>query len=248
MPSFRTRATVATTTALLAALALTACQNDDQGTDPGAPAASAGEQNGGTTTGAANAPSAPSATGDSTDGNGARNSSTGGSSTGSGSGSGSGSGAVSSSGTNAPKGSEDSSAGACSGANSKVTVTTASRPINHLLLTVTNTGSTACDAYSAPLLGFDGDQSVTRIIEDSKPQSVRTLAPGESAYAGITLTGEPGGDTHGGIVKKLRVNFAGRDGGSTGSPVTLTLPKDTFKDDNAAVTYWQSSVSDALEY
>ncbi|MET9558141.1 DUF4232 domain-containing protein [Streptomyces sp. NPDC006645] len=132
----------------------------------------------------------------------------------------------------------------CTGKNTKVTVTDVTRPINHLLVTATNTGKTNCDAYYAPLLGFDEAQAVTQINENSKPQAVVTLAPGESAYASISLGGDGSPDI---AAYKLSVNFAGRSNqGSVGSPANLTLPKGTMVSDTTSVSYWQSTMADAL--
>ncbi|MEV5603104.1 DUF4232 domain-containing protein [Streptomyces sp. NPDC052299] len=140
------------------------------------------------------------------------------------------------------------SAVTCTGANTKVTVTKVSRPLNHLLLTVTNTGDRPCYAYHAPMLRFDGAQAVFRVLQDSKPQAVVTLAPGRSAYASIGLTGEPNGQKPY-PSKHLGVTFADRaDAPLNGSPVELTLPAGTYWDDNGFVTYWQSEMADALTY
>ncbi|EME99072.1 DUF4232 domain-containing protein [Streptomyces mobaraensis NBRC 13819 = DSM 40847] len=134
---------------------------------------------------------------------------------------------------------------ACSAAHTKLTVQNVSRPINHQLLTLTNTGSTKCDAVAHPYLGFDNDQSVTSVVEDSKPQAVVTLAPGESAHAGIALSAADGSAGHGRWARTLRV---GLDGGSgpAGEVVNVPLPAGTWIDDSAAVTYWQADPADAL--
>ncbi|MGI5402120.1 DUF4232 domain-containing protein [Streptomyces sp. CA-135486] len=139
---------------------------------------------------------------------------------------------------------------ACIGANTKVTVTKVSRPINHLLLTMTNTGSKGCNAYHAPLLRFDDAQAVTQIMDDSRPQAVVTLSPGESAYASILLSSADGSGGNGRTAKNLGVSFAPRDGsGSTDTqPDELKLPAGTYIDDTASVSYWQSTMDDALAY
>ncbi|MGW6899298.1 DUF4232 domain-containing protein [Streptomyces sp. NPDC054919] len=124
-----------------------------------------------------------------------------------------------------------------------------SRPINHLLLTMTNTGSRACNAYHAPKLRFDDAQAVFPILDDSRPQAVVTLAPGRSAYAAILLTGDvETNDQYKGT--HLAVHFSAKDpSGSTGTaPDELTLPADTYWDDKGFVTYWQSDMADALTY
>ncbi|MFJ7629663.1 DUF4232 domain-containing protein [Streptomyces sp. NPDC097595] len=136
----------------------------------------------------------------------------------------------------------------CTGANTKVTVTKVTRPINHLLLTVTNTGDRPCYAYHAPMLRFDGAQAVFRVLQDSKPQAVVTLDPGQSAYAAIGLTGEPNGHKPY-PSKHLGVTFADRNDGPINSASTeLTLPAGTYWDDNGFVTYWQSEMDQALVY
>ncbi|MFD6339971.1 DUF4232 domain-containing protein [Streptomyces sp. NPDC060131] len=135
----------------------------------------------------------------------------------------------------------------CTGANTKVKVSQVTRPINHLLLTVTNTGSKNCDAYYAPALRFDEAQAATQIIEESKPQAVVTLAPGESAYASISLNGD-GNPTI--PAKELTVHFIGRaNQGSVGSPAgPLKLPTGTRIADDTSVTYWQYEMADALTW
>lgn len=130
----------------------------------------------------------------------------------------------------------------CTAADVKVVASKVTRPINHLALTITNTGGRRCDAVGAPLVGFDHSQAPIRIVEESKPQAVVTLLPGESAYASLILTGEPGGDTHGMTIRTIKVNL------TTDSMETVTAPKGTYVDDGAAVSYWQRELEDALQY
>ncbi|MFE6132058.1 DUF4232 domain-containing protein [Streptomyces sp. NPDC056437] len=132
--------------------------------------------------------------------------------------------------------------GACTPEATKIVATEVNRPVNHMLLTVTNKGARACDIYAAPMLRFDDEQAATQTIEESKPQAVATLAPGRSAYAAVRLSSAVGDEAHEYKPKRLRVHFTSRDGsGSVGKPSPLTLPADAFKDDSAAVTYWQTS-------
>ncbi|MEV4872490.1 DUF4232 domain-containing protein [Streptomyces syringium] len=134
----------------------------------------------------------------------------------------------------------------CSTTSADFTVRNVSRPINHQLLTVTNTGSESCTLLKAPLLGFDDDQSVgARAMEESAPQSVVTLKPGQSAYAGIRLSSADGSGENGRNVRTLHV-FLDSGEGSEGGPDSIAFPKGTWVDDSAAVTYWQTNVSDAL--
>ncbi|EFL01806.1 MULTISPECIES: DUF4232 domain-containing protein [unclassified Streptomyces] len=136
---------------------------------------------------------------------------------------------------------------ACTASNSKVQVSSVSRPINHLLITLTNTSGATCNAYYAPYVGFDGDQAATQRIEESKPQAVVTLAPGEHAYASVALGGD--GD-HARTSRKVTVSMPGRDdAGTVGGTATLKAPGGkVYLDDNAAVSYWQNEMSDALTW
>ncbi|MEU0125497.1 DUF4232 domain-containing protein [Streptomyces albidoflavus] len=134
----------------------------------------------------------------------------------------------------------------CTAKGTEVTVTDAPRPINHLLIKATNTSDTTCHLYYAPYLRFDQAQSAVPFIEESKPQAVVTLAPGESGYAGV-LTSTPDG-SHPYDATSLTLYYAARSGqGSTGAPSHPALPFDSVRIDSSnAVTYWQTSAADAL--
>ncbi|MEU0360259.1 DUF4232 domain-containing protein [Streptomyces cyaneofuscatus] len=145
-----------------------------------------------------------------------------------------------------PKAEAAASIPACTPKNSKVKVSSVTRPINHLLLTVTNTGSKDCAAYYAPFLRFDDAQAVYPILDDSKPQAVVVLSPGQKAYAGIGLLGEPGENKP---VKSdnLGVIMVDKNNKSKGE-ATLKLPAETYTDGLGFVTYWQSDVDNALMF
>ncbi|MEU8545499.1 DUF4232 domain-containing protein [Streptomyces roseoverticillatus] len=136
---------------------------------------------------------------------------------------------------------------ACSLANTKATVQNVSRPINHQLLTVTNTSARPCFAYGHPHLAFDAAQNVVPVVDDSILQAVVTLEPGRSAYAGINLSAADGSGTDGYYASVLRVSFDDGDGTESRAR-TVTLPEGTWVDSKAAVTYWQSEVEDALKW
>ncbi|QDQ12983.1 DUF4232 domain-containing protein [Streptomyces spectabilis] len=137
---------------------------------------------------------------------------------------------------------------ACSAATTKVTVKQVDRPINHLLLTAKNTGTKTCYAYNAPYLRFDEAQSATQVVQDSRPQAVVTLKPGQSAYAGIGTSSPEGEDGY--DAKKLGVLFSNRAAnGSVGSTTHPKLPGGSvYVDSSAFVTYWQSTAADALHW
>ena len=220
--------------ALLAALALTACQDGTGTKDEGAAHPDP-------------ASATVTATHPAADG-------------GSGSGSGSGSGKAKTGATDskatksdkADKAAKDTTATrvSCNGSNTTVTAQPVRRPLNHMLLTVKNTGSKMCDLTYYPVLRFDEMQWVPRPIKDSKPQAVRTLAPGESGYAGVSLSAADGSGEWGTTSHKLTVGFQGRTPNSDGGPSALpTLPaKGVYYDSTLTVTYWLRDMDDALSY
>ncbi|MFC8900897.1 DUF4232 domain-containing protein [Streptomyces cinereoruber] len=135
----------------------------------------------------------------------------------------------------------------CDASAVRVVYSPLSRPLNHAMLTVTNTGRTACSAYHAPVLRLDDGQAAVAVDQGSKPQAVVTLFPGESAYAAMILSAADGSGSHGRTSKSLTVWFAPRDdAGSAGGPAVLKLPAGTYTDSTTRVTYWQSSMEDAL--
>ncbi|WP_393097782.1 DUF4232 domain-containing protein [Streptomyces sp. LN325] len=233
----RTRLLAASTVAL-AALALTACDNGKGVRDEGPSAASqSSAQPGGSTTakpaadnGASTGGSAATPTKGSTKGsaNGSSGKTGGGKATGGGTGTG---------------GTGGTRNAACNGANTRTTATEVSRPLNHLLLTVTNTGSKNCDLTGYPIARFGEAQSVPPVAEQTHPQAVVTLAPGESGYAGVLLSAGDGSGGNGYTAKTLVVGFA------KGATSTPALPaKGVYVDDKLTVTYWQQSLDDALSY
>ncbi|MCM1977031.1 MULTISPECIES: DUF4232 domain-containing protein [Streptomyces] len=136
----------------------------------------------------------------------------------------------------------------CNGSNTKVTAQTVSRPLNHMLLTVTNTGSKPCSLPYYPLVRFDEMQWAPQVREDSQPQAVPTLAPGESGYAGVMLSAADGSGENGTTAKQLTVGFQGMEPGSDGgATATAPLPKKgVYYDSALTVTYWQQEAEDAL--
>ncbi|MCX5384891.1 DUF4232 domain-containing protein [Streptomyces sp. NBC_00083] len=236
------RIAAAATSTLVAALALTACGGDgsDGSTSAEKPAAST----------PVDTPATPGQTpaGDSKgSGTGTGSGKSAGSSSGGHTGSGSGSGSAANPGGKSAKkpsggGSSDAS---CTGATVKLTATPVTRPINHVLLTVTNTGSTRCNAYYAPSVAFFGDQqSPVAVDKDTIPQAVVSLSPGASAYAMVRTQGEDDGSKPRNSTR-VSVYFQGKDdNGSTGSAAHASLTKSiAVVESQAMVTYWQSDLS-----
>ncbi|MFI1303053.1 DUF4232 domain-containing protein [Streptomyces sioyaensis] len=233
---------VAPAAVLAAALSLTACENDAKQTTGPVPAASSRPESGGEGASSSSGAKGPAKDSDSSKAaSGASGSGT----------SASGAGGKNGSGQAAGKGSgSQKTTGACTGAQVKVTATKVNRPVNHMLLTATNTGSVPCHAYNAPYLRWDDAQAATTFLDKSKPQAVITLAPGESAYAGVMYQSADGSGSGGYTARTLGVLFSNRAGnGSTGPAVRLPLPKGGITTDSSAwVTYWQSTAEEALTW
>ncbi|MFE2262120.1 DUF4232 domain-containing protein [Streptomyces griseosporeus] len=241
----RTRLLTAAASVALAALTLTACNDGTGVTDEGAaPSASTSAPVAPT----ASAPSAPSSSGG-----------------GAGTGTGTGTGASDSAPASKPTAQNPSAPAAkspakppapagktvtCEGSTTKTVAAPLNRPVNHMLLTVTNTGSSPCHLYAYPAVRFGEAQAVPPVVEESHPQAVVTLAPGESGYAAVLLSAADGSGAHGHTEKSLSVHFFGRSGsGSAGSAATPPLPaQGVFVDDSLRVTYWQQDLDDALTW
>ncbi|MFE1751031.1 DUF4232 domain-containing protein [Streptomyces anandii] len=230
----------ATTAVALAALSLTACQGEDDTKGAGSSTSSA------TANGADAAPDSPSAEG----GAGSAGQSSDTSGTGS-----KGSQGTSGSGTSGSKGSTGTGKGGtqagqssrapgkCGAASVRITATVVSRPLDHLLLTATNTGAKTCRLPAYPMARFGEAQAVPPVAERTKPQAPTELEPGKSGYAGVLLSAGDGSAEGGHTVHTLAVPF------DDGSIARVTLPAQGVHVDNSlTVTYWQPSLDTALDY
>ncbi|MEU6480792.1 DUF4232 domain-containing protein [Streptomyces sp. NPDC047017] len=217
----------------VAALSLTACGggNDTNGAAASTPVAAA--QSGRS---ASDAPSAQGGSGTSAQtsgsGGGARNGShTGGTS---------GKGKAATGGSHSGGGDGSDEFTKCSAKHLRITAVSVPRPINHLLLRATNTGSRRCMLEPYPAARFGEAQSVPPVAEDTKPQALVSLEPGESGYAGVKLSGD--GD-HGHTVRTLTVPL------EDGSIATVKLPAaGVHVDDSLTVTYWQSTTQYVVDF
>ncbi|WAU79012.1 DUF4232 domain-containing protein [Streptomyces sp. Qhu-G9] len=230
----RTRMLAAATFAL-AALTLTACNNGegvrDEGASAGADSSSvtpSPKGSEGSSKGAGQADAVGSASGGDKGTQGSTGSN----------------GTTASPGTTNSSGSADSDSALTPCTNVRTTATVVSRPLNHLLLTVTNTGSKNCNLTGYPAVRFGEAQSVPPVFEDSKPQAVTTLAPGESGYAGVLLSAADGSGSNGYTAKSLTFHLKGSERVQNPS-----LPaKGVYVDDSIQVTYWQSTMDNALTW
>ncbi|MFD5384110.1 DUF4232 domain-containing protein [Streptomyces sp. NPDC056669] len=140
---------------------------------------------------------------------------------------------------------EDEPIGDCDVNKTAFSLKKVKNPINHLLLKATNGAGVDCKLVGYPGLKFGEDaQSATPVNEDSQPQSVVVLAPGESAYAGITTSSGDGSGSEGSEVNSLEVFIDGSE-----DPASVELPGGSVYIDSAAqVTYWQTTAQDALTW
>ncbi|MDI3417770.1 DUF4232 domain-containing protein [Streptomyces luteolus] len=137
----------------------------------------------------------------------------------------------------------------CEGSTTRTVASPLKRPVNRMLLTVTNTGGKPCSLYGYPAVQFGEAQSVPPAFEDSRPQAVVTLQPGASGYASIALSGTDG-SSDGYTAKTLAVAFQGRSGNeSVGEIAHPALPaKGVYVDNTIRVTYWQQEMKDAVSW
>jgi len=136
----------------------------------------------------------------------------------------------------------------CTGADTEVTAQTVTRPLNHLLLAVKNTGSQTCNLYGYPALDFQDAQAVPPVDKDTQPQAVTTLRPGQSGYAGVLLSAADGSGSGGYTAKTLKVIFQNRALDFVGSGVKVALPaKGVWIDSSLTTTYWLTDPEDALD-
>ncbi|MEV6942489.1 DUF4232 domain-containing protein [Streptomyces sp. NPDC051172] len=249
----RTRLAAAAATAVLAALSLTACNNGTGTHDEGSAAStSTGSSSGGASSGADSNSTGSTGSAGSSSGSSGSTGSTG--STGSSGGkstTGSTIGSKSTTGASASKAQRSSNKPVtCEGSNTRTVAAPLTRPVNHMLLTVTNTGSRTCFLYGYPAVQFGQSQSVPPVIDDSQPQAVVTLEPGQSGYASVNLSATDGSGSHGYTSKSLTVYFQSRSmTGSVGKGAHPSLPaKGVYVDDSLKVTYWQQSMDDAVNW
>ena len=155
-------------------------------------------------------------------------------------------GAKGSGGTGGSGGSDNSEQeiGPCDINKLTVGVKSVQRPVNYMVLEVNNHAGVDCNLPGYPILKFGEDaQAATPVYEDSKPQAVVTLAPGETAYAGIRTSSADGSGQNGYKATSLEVYLEGSDDSKS-----VELPGGSvYIDDTAQVTYWQSDLSNALD-
>ncbi|WP_052848720.1 DUF4232 domain-containing protein [Streptomyces avicenniae] len=135
----------------------------------------------------------------------------------------------------------------CTDATTELAVVPVERPVNHLLLTATNTSAETCFIWYSPYLKFEDAQAPVQRLEASVPQAVVALDPGQTAYAAI-ITSDGAGEAEGGYVAhSLGVQLAGPEEEGVGGMEDVALPGgEVYIDSSAQVTYWHTSVDGAL--
>ncbi|MEU1791807.1 DUF4232 domain-containing protein [Streptomyces sparsogenes] len=122
-------------------------------------------------------------------------------------------------------------------------VKTVKRPLNYAVLEVNSHAGVDCNVVGYPILNFDDAQAAIPVNEATKPQAVVTLAPGETAYAGIRLSAADGSGKHGYKATSLKVYLQDSDDSKS-----VELPGGSlYLDSTAQVTYWQSDLANALD-
>ncbi|WP_406499022.1 DUF4232 domain-containing protein [Streptomyces sp. NBC_01604] len=141
----------------------------------------------------------------------------------------------------------------CATGSLKFTADQVSRPVNHIVIKATNNGPRPCNLLAFPLLAFEKDaQAATAEIEESRTQAVVTLAPGATAYAGVTTSSGAGDGSGERSVRSsvISLHLHGRNGGSVGGTAKIPAPGGSLyvEPSAAKVTYWQDNVTDALTW
>ncbi len=132
--------------------------------------------------------------------------------------------------------------GVCRLDTMSVSVTSVPRPANHLLLEITNQSGVTCRLIGSPVVRFDDGRTAVPQDGDTRPQTVVTLPPGESGYAGLTTSAANAPADGGRKATGLTVALPGED-----SRRGVDLPGDSVEvGDGTRVGYWQSDASDAL--
>ncbi|MFD3518140.1 DUF4232 domain-containing protein [Streptomyces sp. NPDC058657] len=133
----------------------------------------------------------------------------------------------------------------CDATNATVTAQVVSRPLNTMILTATNKGTKLCDLYYAPVVRFEGAQSVPPSMKDTQPQAVVSLKPGESGYAAVKLSSPTGTPDPGYTAKSLSVGFYDAKHRSLDGFAPVRLPaKGVYVDSTVRVSFWQSDLDD----
>ena len=131
------------------------------------------------------------------------------------------------------------------------TIGTVREPINHVLISATNTSQVPCHVNKYPLLRtFQADKMTIGLADLNKPAAPILLAPGATAYAGVMTNAADGSGTNHRNVSALFLQLQPGDAGAggVGRPVSLSMPASAqYIDSSAYVSYWESDAQSALD-
>ncbi|WP_169316889.1 DUF4232 domain-containing protein [Actinacidiphila oryziradicis] len=140
----------------------------------------------------------------------------------------------------------------CTVARLTLVVKKVSSPVNHIVIEAVNKGSRACRLYEFPYMRFTADrEEPVEPVEESNPHTIVTIAPGATAYAGVTIASADGSAAGSGHkAATLGLVLTGAGGGAVTDELHLPLPGGSlYVEDNAArVTYWENSLAEALTW
>ena len=136
----------------------------------------------------------------------------------------------------------------CSTDMLKLTIQPLREPVNHVMISATNTSHVPCHLNKYPILRtFASQQTPIAAAETTKPASVILLAPGATAYAGLMTNSADGSGTNGRNVANLQLQLQpGGGSGGVGRPASVAMPAGAqYVDSSAVVTYWESDLQSA---
>lgn len=121
-------------------------------------------------------------------------------------------------------------------------------PINHVMLSATNTSKLPCHLNKYPMLRTVLSQAaIIKPEEATRPAGQVLLAPGATAYAGIMTNSPDGSGTGGRNIAALELQLQpGAAGSGVGRPTSVPMPTGAqYIDSSAFVTYWESDLQSA---
>jgi hypothetical protein len=241
------RLAVALASSAVLALALTACgegdaESESVGTATTEPTDTTVTATATATSASASPSASATATGQATKGAGSQ---------GPGNGGGTGAGATKTS--SAGTGSSSAKPVDCTTGSLKFAIKGVKSPINHVLITATNTSSKPCRIYRYPALRLsENSQAEAAMLGQSQPQAVVTLDRGATAYAGLITASVDRNSQTKVTTSSIGLSLHGPDAedSSTENGVDVPVPGGSLyvEEDNAQVTFWQDNVSDALAW
>jgi hypothetical protein len=124
-------------------------------------------------------------------------------------------------------------------------------PINHVLISATNTSRLPCRLNRYPLLRtFQAEKAPIGAVESTKPATPVLLAPGAKAYAGLMTNSADGSGKNGKNIPLLILQLQPSDAGAggVGRPASVAMPQNAqYVDSSAFVSYWESDMQSAID-